>query len=353
MRILIIAALVMMPLSAWADDAPVTRRDGFLTMWQSLRRPVQRTNEQPFTDVPEGDEGFAEITYAKARGILDDNDARFHPDDPLMRMDALLWLLRMRSVDDITAITYENLPVMLERYPLRNSAGSTGVEMLESLAGGVSENDLLSFMRTLDETLASQSHEVSLYAEKFHGKGTAFGEAFDMHALTAAHRTYPHNTLVRVTNVANDKSVVVRINDRGPYVEGRDMDLSLAAFTAIANRSLGVIRARFERLGDVSIANDCGSTSRFQQRLARDVRLQRGIPHTFSLGGELLLRANRPFVVRSVRYPDGVLNSLQDWVPTGEQFTFKPSMAGAYVFRIGTLDGRHRTMTMRVVECAR
>ena len=60
----------------------------------------------------------------------------------------------------------------------------------------------------------------------FHGKLTANGEVFDMNAMTAAHKTLPLGSLVRVTNLENDKSVIVRINDRGPYVQGRMLDCS-------------------------------------------------------------------------------------------------------------------------------
>ncbi len=60
----------------------------------------------------------------------------------------------------------------------------------------------------------------------FHGKLTANGEVFDMNAMTAAHKTLPLGSLVRVTNLENDKSVTVRINDRGPYVQGRILDCS-------------------------------------------------------------------------------------------------------------------------------
>ena len=60
----------------------------------------------------------------------------------------------------------------------------------------------------------------------FHGKLTANGEVFDMNAMTAAHKTLPLGSLVRITNLANDKSVTVRINDRGPYVQGRILDCS-------------------------------------------------------------------------------------------------------------------------------
>ena len=69
----------------------------------------------------------------------------------------------------------------------------------------------------------------SYYAEEFDGRSTANGEQYDMHALTAAHRTLPFNTVVRVTNVENGYSVVVRINDRGPFKDDRVIDLSLEA----------------------------------------------------------------------------------------------------------------------------
>ena len=73
----------------------------------------------------------------------------------------------------------------------------------------------------------------SYYAAKFHGRRTASGEAFDNADMTAAHRTLPFGSLVRVTNPANGASVVVRINDRGPFVRGRAIDLSRAAAEAL------------------------------------------------------------------------------------------------------------------------
>jgi rare lipoprotein A len=69
----------------------------------------------------------------------------------------------------------------------------------------------------------------SYYGKKFHGKKTANGEIYNMHAFTAAHKTLPLGTMVKVTNIANRKSVIVKINDRGPYIQGRIIDLSYAA----------------------------------------------------------------------------------------------------------------------------
>jgi rare lipoprotein A len=69
----------------------------------------------------------------------------------------------------------------------------------------------------------------SWYGDDYHGKRTANGEIYNQYKLTAAHRTLPFNTLVRVTNLKNGRSVVVRINDRGPFIRGRIIDLSYAA----------------------------------------------------------------------------------------------------------------------------
>jgi len=82
----------------------------------------------------------------------------------------------------------------------------------------------------------------SYYGKEFHGRKTANGETFDMNAMTAAHRTFPFGTMVRVTNLANDKSVTVRINDRGPFIKGRIIDLSYGAAKEIDLLSVGQVK---------------------------------------------------------------------------------------------------------------
>ena len=81
----------------------------------------------------------------------------------------------------------------------------------------------------------------SYYGKEFHGRKTASGEPFNMNALTAAHRTLPFNTTVKVTNAKNGKNVTVRINDRGPFIAGRIIDLSYAAAKAIGLLSVGQV----------------------------------------------------------------------------------------------------------------
>lgn len=88
----------------------------------------------------------------------------------------------------------------------------------------------------------------SWYGRDFHGKLTANGENYDMHALSAAHKTLPLPTLVRVTNLENNRSVVVRVNDRGPFVKERIIDLSYAAAHALGYDQQGTARVRVQAL---------------------------------------------------------------------------------------------------------
>jgi rare lipoprotein A len=81
-----------------------------------------------------------------------------------------------------------------------------------------------------------------------HGRGTASGERFNRRALTAAHRSFPFNTLVRVTNQRNGRSVIVRINDRGPFGGGRIIDVSEAAAEQLGMKRAGVVPVTLERL---------------------------------------------------------------------------------------------------------
>ena len=96
--------------------------------------------------------------------------------------------------------------------------------------------------------------EASWYGGRYQGRSTANGEAFDMNALTAAHRQLAFGTRVRVTNLANRRSVVVRINDRGPYARGRIIDLSRRAAALLGFRAAGVARVRVETVQEAPSA---------------------------------------------------------------------------------------------------
>lgn len=85
--------------------------------------------------------------------------------------------------------------------------------------------------------------KASWYGPGFHGRTTANGEIYNQFELTAAHKSFKFGTLLRLTNPENNKSIIVRINDRGPYVESRDLDLSYASA-----RALGIIKPGVRRL---------------------------------------------------------------------------------------------------------
>jgi peptidoglycan lytic transglycosylase len=93
-----------------------------------------------------------------------------------------------------------------------------------------------------------QQGPVSWYGPGFHGRRTANGEIFDTRDLTMAHRSLDFGSRVRVTNLENGRSVVVRVNDRGPYVRGRVADLSHAAASELGFVDDGVVKARIELL---------------------------------------------------------------------------------------------------------
>jgi rare lipoprotein A len=111
-------------------------------------------------------------------------------------------------------------------------------------------------------TLGPDTGKASWYGDVHHGKKTASGEAYDMHTLTAAHRTLPFGTRVRVTNVDNGRSVVVRVNDRGPLVGGRIIDLSQAAARALGALGSGVFTVRLEIFEDAAAGPPSSPASR-------------------------------------------------------------------------------------------
>ncbi|SOE65218.1 rare lipoprotein A [Burkholderia sp. OK233] len=134
-------------------------------------------------------------------------------------------------------------------------AGSFGPQAFGSApaSGAAAKGSALADAQPLtdDNSSISDFHQIgraSWYGRGFHGRRTANGERFDMHALTAAHRTLPLGSYVRVTNPATSRSVVVRINDRGPYARGRIIDLSMAAAAALDMRHAGTARVKIEGL---------------------------------------------------------------------------------------------------------
>ncbi len=101
----------------------------------------------------------------------------------------------------------------------------------------------------------------SFYADKFNGRRTASGEIFSNDRLTAAHLTLPFGSMVKVTNLENHRSIVVRINDRGPYVEGRIIDLTRTAATMLGFVQQGTARVKIELVKPVGTSGTPAATT--------------------------------------------------------------------------------------------
>ena len=88
----------------------------------------------------------------------------------------------------------------------------------------------------------------SYYHDKFNNRKTASGEIFNNNLLTCAHKTLPFGTKIKVTNIANNKSVIVKVNDRGPFSKKRILDLTKKAFSTIGNINKGELKVKFEEV---------------------------------------------------------------------------------------------------------
>jgi rare lipoprotein A len=139
-----------------------------------------------------------------------------------------------------------------------------------------------------------QVGKASWYGKKYHGRTTANGERFDMNALTAAHKRLPFGTKVRVTNLSNKRSLVVRINDRGPFAGGRIIDLSRRAAGILGFQQRGIARVRVQI---VKVATK--SARRYKhprQRTRRKVSSEKSIRESLARS-----RAYQPVTLRPPR----------------------------------------------------
>ncbi len=129
--------------------------------------------------------------------------------------------------------------------PESQSGGQSGASLAAlPPAGGLGEAE------PAERVTETFSGLASWYGRRFHGRLTASGSRFDMNAMTAAHRSLPFGTRVRVTNESNRRSIVVTINDRGPFIKPRIIDLSFAAAKALGFIDDGLTRVRVEVLAE-------------------------------------------------------------------------------------------------------
>lgn len=172
-----------------------------------LRTLVKSGQLEPTNIIPLVGENFVGVSHQDEVLFLVDETLQPHPEVPAT-VTAAQWANNLRAAFNATPIGLAEVQMAIE---------------------GLSETP---------ETLYGTA---SWYGPKFHGRQTANGEIFDENALTAAHKTLPFNTQLKVTNRMNGRSVVVRINDRGPYIGQRSLDLSKAAARCLGSTQPGVV----------------------------------------------------------------------------------------------------------------
>lgn len=242
---------------SYRPDATVNRAEALKIILLGSDVLVPEIAEQDiFPDVMHGSWYAKYVSKAKNRGIVhgDSDTGLFRPGDTINLAEILKILLetneiQLRTEEDMERRPYADVPTDAWFAPYFDYADS--ITLLEEdedynvfPATPVTRGLMAQLMYQLKlKPEGYEEGQASYYGEKFHGKGTASGEVFDASEFTAAHRTLPFNTWVKVTNLANNMVTYVRINDRGPYADtdNRIIDLSKAAFESIASLSSGVI----------------------------------------------------------------------------------------------------------------
>ena len=136
--------------------------------------------------------------------------------------------------------------ITTEMYQVERFNNELDNDTIKETKDSLSVNDEVK--EAVEKAVDISSGVVSWYGGKFHGRKTASGDRYDKNELTAAHKSLPFGTKVKVTNTRNGKSVVVEINDRGPFVKSRVLDLSQAAFNEIGHTNTGVMHVEYEIL---------------------------------------------------------------------------------------------------------
>ncbi len=210
-----------------------------------------------FSDVSEADWYAKIIAKSKQEGLINGyEDGTFKPNNTINLAESLKMYLEIMpntlypNVED--SELFADTPD--ESWFAKYIAYAKVRDMLEiNLSNQISPNQEMTrgylteiIYRNIKFSEEYKFGKATFYGSAVQGNGTSSGEIFDMNSFTAAHRTLPFGTMVEVTNLANGKIVIVKINDRGPYGAGRELDLSSSAFSSIASLGAGVINIQYK-----------------------------------------------------------------------------------------------------------
>lgn len=218
---------------------------------------IEEGEERPFTDTPLSAWYTPYLQAAKDKGIIKGyEDGTYMPEQTVKLVEALKIMQEATETADFPELIDENsfadtgtdawyakYVAYAKEHTLINISSSNEIFPDQELTRGYLAEIIYRFLKR------GNSHEfgkATFYGAAVQGNGTASGETFDMYKFTAAHKTLPFGTIIKATNLANGKSVNVKINDRGPYGYGRILDLSSSAFEEIAWLGAGVIYVETE-----------------------------------------------------------------------------------------------------------
>lgn len=218
--------------------------------------PILESKECPFPDLIKGAWYYGYVCEAFANKIVSGYpDGSFHPEQTINEVEALKIIILQGGLSTETGSpeNFDDVPADAWYSDYAKLANQKGF-VVESRDGNLNPADSLNrgdfamiIYRALRATHdGSEFGRATYYGGRFDGQGTASGETFDTSIMTAAHKTLPFGTIVRVTNLTNGKQVDVRINDRGPYVNGTIIDLSSSAFQVISPLSAGVFHSEVQ-----------------------------------------------------------------------------------------------------------
>ncbi len=237
------------PDNTFKPENLVTRAEALKMILASSKTEITDGSGLTFSDVVDSDWFHSYLETALSIGIISGyEDGTFKPNETVNRVEALKMLLQAREVTLTEGSEWYDKYLNFAIEHALVVPSNTG-DYLPS--NPVSRGELSEMIYRLYKDNYSGSIEyggATWYGGLFEGSGTASGDIYDSDQLTAAHKTLPFGTIVKTTNLSNGLSVMVKINDRGPYRDGYIIDLSSSAFEKIANLSTGVLNVRVEVL---------------------------------------------------------------------------------------------------------
>lgn len=243
-------------------DREITRAEALKIILGTLNKapdPTEKNSTKTFIDVHNADWFAANVKQGIENGIVSGyNDGHFYPNQTINRAESLKMVLLQENNElpvSIDQPPYSDVPVDAWFAPYAEVSKERGLFLEARKDGSLSPDQTLNrgdfaelIYRLLESTNGYTFGRATYYSDSLAGHGTSSGDPYNPGVFTVAHKTLPFGTMLRVTNLANGQSVDVKVNDRGPYATGVELDLSKSAFSAIAAPSTGIIVTQYQIL---------------------------------------------------------------------------------------------------------